>query len=479
METIRIINFIITAIFAVCYSYQFIYVPVSLWHQHREKRAAKKQSGAKAGTASSPSESSAAHSAEKTAAQAGTHSDSLSAASASQACLRSASKEPCARDLKRYAVLICARNEEAVIGDLIDSISSQSYKGSVTTFVMADNCTDNTYGTAIAHGAVAYKRYSKEFIGKGYAMEALLKEIKNDFPLGFDGYFVFDADNILAPDYIDEMHKCHLEGNEVITSYRNSKNYGDNWISSGYGLWFLRESMYLNYARSRLNSSAAISGTGFFFSDNVLKDIGGWPFHLLTEDIEFTINRVCKGRRIAFCRSAVFYDEQPVSLRQSFTQRMRWARGYIQVFKHYGRDLMYGIMHGSFAAFDMAMNIMPAFLLTAISITCNLLYGIIGAVTGGDITIALWSMFETVFNACALLFILGGITLITEWKNIHAGTARKIFSVFSFPFFMLTYIPVAFTALFVNPGWKPIRHKATTTALLIELSHTKTSEKIS
>ena len=38
METIRIINFIITAIFAVCYSYQFLYVPVSLWFQGRDKR---------------------------------------------------------------------------------------------------------------------------------------------------------------------------------------------------------------------------------------------------------------------------------------------------------------------------------------------------------------------------------------------------------------------------------------------------------
>ena len=433
METIRIINFIITAIFALCYTYQFIYVPVSLWMQHREKK------------------------------------------NHNQKAADRSSEKP----LKHYAVLICARNEEGVIGDLIDSLNTQTYKGSVTTFVMADNCTDNTYKTAIRHGAVAYKRQSKEYIGKGYALEALLKEIKTDFPLGFDGYFVFDADNILAPDYIEEMHKCHLEGNEVITSYRNTKNYGDNWISSGYGLWFLRESMYLNYARFKLGSSAAISGTGFFFSDSVLKDIGGWPFHLLTEDIEFTINRVCKGRKIAFCRTAVFYDEQPVSLRQSITQRMRWARGYIQVFRHYGKDLISETLHGSFAAFDMAMNIMPAFLLTATSITCNLLYGIIGAVTGGDVTIALYSMFETVFNACALLFVLGTITLITEWKNIHAPASRKVFSAFSFPFFMLTYIPIAFTAMFVNPGWKPIKHKATTSALRTELLGKQTSEKIS
>ena len=440
METIRIINFIITAIFAVCYSYQFIYVPVSLWMQHREKKAKKA---------------------------------SLSNASGN------ADNALCERNLKNYAVLICARNEENVIGDLIDSINGQTYKGGVTTFVMADNCTDNTYGVAIAHGAVAYTRRSIDKIGKGYAMEALLGEIKKDFPSGFDGYFVFDADNVLAPDYIEEMHKCHLEGNEAITSYRNIKNYGDNWISAGYGLWFLRETMYLNYARYKLGSSAAISGTGFFFSDAVLKDIGGWPFHLLTEDIEFTINRVCKGRKIAFCRSAVFYDEQPTSLRQSFRQRMRWARGYFQVFHHYGKALTRETFHGNFAAFDMAMNIMPAFFLTATSIVCNLAYGIIGAATGGDITIALWSMCETIFNACALLIVLGGITTVTEWKNIHAGVARKIFSIFTFPLFMLTYIPVAFAAIFVNPGWKPIKHKATTSSLMTAQARADTKEKIS
>ena len=431
METIRIINFIITLIFAVCYSYQFIYVPVSLWMQRREKKN------------------------------------------------REIRPTPIKKINKSYAVLICARNEETVIGQLIDSISNQTYEGNITTFVMADNCTDNTYEEALNHGAVAYTRFNKTLIGKGYAMEELIRQIRRDYPEGFEGFFVFDADNILAPNYIEEMHKCHMEGNEAITSYRDAKNYGDNWISSGYGLWFLRESMYLNYARYKLGASAAISGTGFFFSNEVLKDIGGWPFHLLTEDIEFTINRVCRGRKIAFCRSAVFYDEQPTSLKQSITQRMRWARGYIQVFQHYGKDLISEILQGNFSAFDMTMNIMPAFLLTAISITCNLAYGIIGAITGNDIMIALWSMCETIFNACALLFVLGSITLITEWKNIHARPSRKIFSAISFPLFMLTYIPIAFTALFVNPGWKPIQHKASTSPLPATIGQSEANRKIS
>ena len=132
METIRIINFIITAIFALCYTYQFIYVPVSLYMQRRDRKNKK------------------------------------------------ASEEHLENHLKHYAVLISARNEEHVIGQLIDSINNQTYKGDVTTFVMADNCTDDTYGEAIRHGAVAYTRRSTTQIGKGYAVEALIKNILRD-----------------------------------------------------------------------------------------------------------------------------------------------------------------------------------------------------------------------------------------------------------------------------------------------------------
>ena len=46
------------------------------------------------------------------------------------------------------------------------------------------------------------------------------------------------------------------------TGYRNSKNFGDNWISAGYSLWFLRESRLLNHARDILGTSAAVSGPG-------------------------------------------------------------------------------------------------------------------------------------------------------------------------------------------------------------------------
>ena len=46
---------------------------------------------------------------------------------------------------KRYAVLISARNEENVIGNLIDSLHNQTYPSKlIDSWLVADNCTDRT-----------------------------------------------------------------------------------------------------------------------------------------------------------------------------------------------------------------------------------------------------------------------------------------------------------------------------------------------
>lgn len=63
---------------------------------------------------------------------------------------------------------------------------------------------------------------------------------------------------------------------------------------------------------------------------------GGWPYHLLTEDIEFSANCALKGQRIGYCETAVLYDEQPVTFKQSWDQRLRWSKGFYQVDFKYG-----------------------------------------------------------------------------------------------------------------------------------------------
>ncbi len=372
-------------------------------------------------------------------------------------------KETLHAPMHRFAVLIAARNEEAVIGKLIDSIKAQSYPGRlVKIFVAADNCTDATAEAARSHGAEVYERYDMTRRGKGYALDFLLREIKLRGHGRFDGYIVLDADNVLDRDFILHMNETFSAGHDIVTCYRSSKNYGDNWISAGYALWFLRESRYLNSARARLGSSCGVSGTGFLFSQAVLDaQGGGWPFHLLTEDIEFTIDNVTRGMKVGYCPDAIAYDEQPISFRQSWAQRLRWSRGYLQVFKKYGRALISGIFSGSFSCYDMAMSIMPAAVLTGLSIVVNLGAALVNVLYYHEWGVLGVSALQTLVNLYLTLFIIGAITTATEWKSIHCEPAKKIFYVFTFPLFMLSYVPIVIHSLFVTPEWTHIDHTRT------------------
>lgn len=169
-------------------------------------------------------------------------------------------------------MLICARNEESVLGNLIESIKTGDYpQNLVDVYVMADNCTDSTARVAENRGAIVYTRENKTLVGKGYALEALLNKIAGDAGVDkYDGYFVFDADNLVRHDYITRMNEKFCQGYDVITSLRNSKNYGDNWLTAGCGLRFLRECKFLNLPRDILGTPCPVGGTGFLFSARYL-----------------------------------------------------------------------------------------------------------------------------------------------------------------------------------------------------------------
>lgn len=368
----------------------------------------------------------------------------------------------------RFAVLISARNEERVVADLVKSIRLQDYPAElIDIFVCADNCTDGTARVAQEAGARVYTRFNSQYKGKGYALDFLIKHIWKDYGQGYhEAFFVFDADNVLDSRYFTEMNKTFDSGAKASTSYRNSKNYDSNWISAGYAIWFLREAKYLNQARLTLNTSCAVSGTGFFVASDLIEKAGGWKWHLLTEDIEFSAASIAQGERISYCPTAILYDEQPTTFKDSWNQRFRWARGFYQVFANYALPLAQGISKNPkghrFACWDMLMTISPGMLLSIIAIIFNLIIialGLLGKMTTGMmIASSASSIFFCLFNYTVFMFLFGVLTTYTEWDNIRASTKKKVLYVISFPFFMLTYIPIAIVALFKKADWKPIEH---------------------
>ncbi|MDO4618439.1 MAG: glycosyltransferase family 2 protein [Clostridia bacterium] len=408
MKIIIILNWLISIVFALCYFYQIIYVFVGLFKKPKRFETDKKH---------------------------------------------------------RFAIMISARNEEAVIGNLIDSIKKQNYPEElIDIFVAADNCTDSTAAVAEQKGAYAYERFNNKYVGKGYALDWLIRRIKEDHgDKNYDAYIVFDADNIVSPDFVNEMNKVYSSGYEVVTSYRNSKNYAQNWITAGYSLWFLREAKFLNNSRMCIGTSSAISGTGFLVSCALIEKNGGWIHHLLTEDIEFTTDCIINGIKIGYAEKAVLYDEQPSTMYQSYLQRLRWSKGFYQVFMKYGKRLIQGVFKGSFACYDMLMTLMPAMLLTLLCVVLNvgaIAYGILLDHEG--ISILFNNLAGTFISFYLVFAFFGVVTTITEWERIYCKNYKKILYIFTFPLFMFTYVPISIIALFKKVSWKPIEHSIST-----------------
>ena len=280
---------------------------------------------------------------------------------------------------------------------------------------------------------------------------------------------LFRSDNIVDPNFVSEMNKTFDTGKyAAVTGYRNSKNFGQNWVSAANSIWFLREARFVNAARKALGLTCHVSGTGFLLSAEVIREKGGWPYHLLTEDLEFSAECAALGKKVGYCEGAVIYDEQPTSFRQSWDQRLRWAKGFYQVSGKHGLSLLKGTLKGGrrgMECYDIFMLIAPGTLLTLlgggfqlVTIFCFLLAPDYALKQVLALTVTfLGGAFASFYFG---MLAIGSLTVASEWHSIKAKAWQKVIYLPLFPIFMLSYLPITIAALFQKVEWKPIRHKS-------------------
>lgn len=423
-----------------------------------------------------------------------------------------------AKNLHKYAILVAARNEEAVIGNLIDSVRKQDYQTElVDIFVVADNCTDNTAKVSRDLGAICYERFDKEHRTKGFALQYLVECIRKDYGIeSYEGYFIFDADNLLKSDYISRMNDSFDSGEKIITSYRNTKNFADNWISASYALHWLRTIRNEHRARSLFHFATRIQGTGFLFANEIIKD--GWNYTSLTEDRAFCADAVANGYQISYNNDAIFFDEQPVDIKIAMRQRIRWAKGHLQALIETGPKLFAHIFYTGgvaniraaekgekptklkrfynnirlrFMSYDMLLVVFPQAL--GSTIKKILVYGLrMVLVLGFGISFGIGTapkfmqkileflhispLCETKISAAGwLIFFALSWTLLTYIKGIFTAAYvfimehkriipmpwyKKVWFSITFPIFDLIGKLSILIALFIKVEWKPIPHNA-------------------
>ena len=135
-----------------------------------------------------------------------------------------------------FAILIAARNEEEVIGNLIKSLKKQNYpKDKYDIYVIINNCTDNTLEVARDAGANIIE-CTEKVKTKGDVLKYTFNKLKDNKKI--DAYVIFDADNVVHSDFLNKMNNSINAGYEVVQGFRDSKNVCDNWLSTSYALLY-------------------------------------------------------------------------------------------------------------------------------------------------------------------------------------------------------------------------------------------------
>lgn len=335
----------------------------------------------------------------------------------------------------KFAIVISAYNEEKVISHAVESLKKLKYPNELyDIYVVADNCTDKTAIIAEKAGAKVYERLDSEKRGKGYTLEWIFKKICSE-DMDYDAVSVFDADNLVASNFLQVMNKHLCMGHDVVQGYLDSKNPSDTWISSNNSIAFWIGNRFIQLPRYYLGLSCYLGGTGFVISTKILKEFG-WDATCLTEDLEFSIKLVLKGKKVYWAHDAVIYDEKPLSLKQSWKQRRRWMQGHFDCVQRFFLKLMVkAIKDKDRVALDAAV-----YLTQPLVISVNGLAIIAGFLIILFKILSLTVTFEFILMAIGIMFLL----YLTVFFILIEGKVTKniIKYIIAMPIYNLTWIPI-------------------------------------
>ena len=173
---------------------------------------------------------------------------------------------------------------------------------------------DNTAQIARQAGAIVYERFNDNEKGKGFAMDWMFQRLF-EMERQYDAVCVFDADNLVHPNFLREMNSRLCKGERLIQGYLDSKNPNDTWISGVFSISFWVVNHVWHLAKYNIGLSSCLGGTGMCISTDILRR-HGWGATCLTEDMEFTMKALLEGIPTTWAHDAIVYDEKPLTFMQ-------------------------------------------------------------------------------------------------------------------------------------------------------------------
>ncbi len=376
-----------------------------------------------------------------------------------------------AAEKRNIAVIIPARRESAIIGDLFASLERQTYdRAHFSVNVIVKDADDPTIGLCEKIGARAF--VVSEQTCKGDALDGFFHALTKEEIAAFDAFVIVDADAVLAPDYIAELNNALEHDYDIYLTRKFAKNYlGDRKNRSLFSncsalTWPMIDDLG-NLYRMQKDMPLTLCGQGMMVRRKVIETIGGWPYRTLTEDYELKLDSLLHGFTSMFYPYAVIYTEEALGHKENFRRRMRWLTGYSQCDKKYKRQIREkmkqegadrGIIEYFFGLFPLLLFAATTIITMLAGAGLAIYYAL-----ARDINwfYASWMLvFMPFWIMYLLLFIYSLIAMCSDLEAFRALSKGERFAMLLFnPLYLLEYIPLYISSVHharknTSPAWR-------------------------
>ena len=383
----------------------------------------------------------------------------------------------------RIAYVIPAYNESSVIKSTVeDVIKSQKYpRDKFDVYVVADNCTDNTADLAREAGAIVLihndpdPAHHMAAYPLKYGIDYILKNDK-------DAELVIhlDADNHINPEYSQLMNDAYQSGVDFARPYEGAINGNQNFFTKACAFFYAFDSRFGGRGKEVLGLSARVNGSGATMSRRMLEETNGYDSVTISDDTEFTMNRLIEGRKAHFVEAAVVYEDMPSTGADTNARNTRIGKGMKILFKLKAKLMLKSFFKkGNFSALEALLSYcwlfigLPMFLWIFFYYTYMFVFAAFAANGAFELTLFSTEYFATTIKVYVWAFIILAVfayfifgIVITcifafgEFKKFGAKSRKEFLPmVFIFPVYLFVY--ALSIGVHMNKkkgsGWKQIK----------------------
>ncbi|PVX24848.1 MAG: hypothetical protein CW691_06285 [Candidatus Bathyarchaeum sp.] len=242
----------------------------------------------------------------------------------------------CLKPLPSMSIIVPVKNEEKVIGRLLNALENANYpKDKKEIVIVEDGSTDKTVEICnkFAHEHPSQVKLLRRSVsnGKPSALQEAIKHTSGEI------IAVFDADNIPEPDfllrtknYFDDPSVTAVQGR--LAAINENENILTKFVAQEESL---RCEAYMR-GKDVLGLFVPLTGSCYFVRKSVLDSVGGWDSKVLSEDMELAARLTKNGHKIRYASDVKSWQEYPATVSGFFKQRTRWFRGTMEVSFKYG-----------------------------------------------------------------------------------------------------------------------------------------------